>query len=377
MVAAMSMESILKRLEPDILLVVGDRTDVQLAAIERGVGALIVTGDNPVAAGVIAAAIKRRVNLIAVSHHTYRTVQLINMSIPIDQVMRTDQPFCTAEDLVEDVRSSLTTVRSLPVLDSDDRVVGVVTRSDLLHPVRRQVILVDHNERSQSVPGIETADIVGIVDHHRVADLQTNLPPLVRVEPLGACSTLVARLYGEAGIAVPPAIAGLLLGGIVADTLLFRSPTVTPVDRQIARELGERAGVDAQSLGEAILDIASDVGGRSAEELVAFDSKDFQVNGVRFAVSVIETTNAAALAGRRPELLEALDQRRSNGYWSALLVVVDVFHERTLVLISGHAEDVARAFDARLQDGVALEFPGVYSRKKQIIPRLAEIRPNT
>jgi manganese-dependent inorganic pyrophosphatase len=158
--------------------------------------------------------------------------------------------------------------------------------------------------------------------------------------------------------------------------LLFRSPTVTPVDRQIASELAELAGVDPRTLGEAILDIASDVNGRSAEELVAFDSKDFQVSGVRFSVSVIETTNAAALAGRRAELLEALDQRRSYGYWSALLVVVDVFHERTLVLISGHAEDVAQAFDARLEDGVALALPGVYSRKKQIVPRLAEIRTN-
>jgi manganese-dependent inorganic pyrophosphatase len=296
------------------------------------------------------------------------------MCVPIDQVMRTDPPFCTADDLLDDVRSSLTTVRALPVLDADDRVVGVVSRSDLLHPVRRRLVLVDHNERSQSVPGIESAEIIGIVDHHRVADLQTSLPPLMRVEPLGACSTLVAKLFAEAEIEIPPALAGVLLGGIVADTLLFRSPTVTPVDRQIASELAARSGVDPRSLGEAILDIASDVTGRSAEELVTFDSKDFQVSGVRFAVSVIETTNAAALAGRRAELLEALDQRRAQGYWSALLVVIDVFHERTVVLISGHADDVARAFDAQLKDGVALELPGVYSRKKQIVPRLAEIQ---
>jgi len=374
MIAAMSMDSILKRLEPDILLVVGDRTDVQVAAIEQGVGALIVTGDNPVADRVIEAARERRVNVIAVRHHTYRTVQLINMSVPIDQVMRVDQPFCSEEDLVDDVRSTLTSVRALPVLDADDRVVGVVTRSDLLSPVRRRVILIDHNERSQSVPGIETAEIVGIVDHHRVADLQTNLPPLMRVEPLGACSTLVARLYAEASVPVPPEIAGLLLGGIVADTLLFRSPTVTPTDRQIASELSSVSGVDPTELGEAILDIASDIGGRSAEELVGFDAKDFQVNELRFSVSVVETTNAAALAGRRAELVEALDQRRAHGYWSALLVVVDVFHGRTVVLISGHPEDVARAFDARLRDGVAVDLPGVYSRKKQIIPRLAEIR---
>lgn len=374
MVAAMTIESMLLRIEPDILLVVGDRADVQLAAIERGVGALVITGDTPVSAEVIRQASERRVTVITVPHHTYRTVQLINLSIPIEHVMRSDPPFCAADDLIEDVRATLTNVRALPVLDSDDRVVGVVTRTDLLRPTRRRVILVDHNERSQSVPGIETAEIVGIVDHHRVADLHTTLPPLMRVEPLGACSTLVARLFAEGSVAIPPDVAGLLVGGILADTLLFRSPTVTAVDRQVARELAELAGIDLNELGAAILDIASDVGGRTAEELVSFDFKDFQINGERFGVAVIETTNAAALAGRRAELTEALEQRRAFGYWSVLLVVVDVFHERTLVLVSGHAEEVARAFDARLRDGVALDLPGVYSRKKQIVPRLGDIR---
>ncbi len=373
MVAASAIETIRARIEPDVLLVVGDRTDVQLAAIDAGVGALIVTGGNPVAPEVIARARERRVSVIVVPHHTYRTVQLVNMSVPIEQVMRPDPPSCSADDLIEDVRATLTSVRALPVLDAEDRVVGVVTRTDLLRPIRHRVVLVDHNERSQAVPGIETAEIVGIVDHHRVADLQTNLPPLMRVEPVGACSTLVARLYAEARLDVPPAIAGVLLGGIVADTLLFRLPTVTEDDRRTARALAERAEVDLEELGMAILDIASDVGGRSAEELIATDFKEFQVNGARFGVAVIETTNAAALADRQAELVEALEQRRASGYWSVLLVVTDVVHERTLILIAGHAERVARAFDARLRNGVALDLPGVYSRKKQIVPRLGEI----
>jgi manganese-dependent inorganic pyrophosphatase len=373
MVAAMALESMQSRIEPDILLVVGDRADAQLAAIEHNVGALIITGDQPVAPRVIEKARERRVTVLTVPHHTYRTVQLINMSTPIEQVMRPDPPSCAADDLIEDVRSILTTVRALPVLDALDRVVGVVTRTDLLRPIRRQVILVDHNERSQAVPGIETAEIVGVIDHHRVADLQTNLPPLMRVEPVGACCTLVARLFAEAHVVVPPDIAGLLAGGIVADTLLFRSPTVTTEDRQQAQELATRAGVDLEELGTAILDIASDVASRTAEELVANDFKGFQINGARFGVSVIETINAAALAERRSELLEALEHRRAYGYWSVLLVIVDVFHERTVVLIAGHAEEVAHAFRAPLQDGHVLELPGVYSRKKQIVPLLGEI----
>jgi manganese-dependent inorganic pyrophosphatase len=373
-VAASSVETILARVQPGVILVVGDRTDAQLAAIELGVGALVVTGGLPVDPIVVERARSRQISVISVPHHSYRTVQLIDMCVPIERVMRKDPPSCSADDLVEDVRTTLTNVRALPVLDADDRVVGVVTRTDILRPTRRRVILVDHNERSQSVPGIETAEIVGIVDHHRVADVQTNLPPLMRVEPLGACSTLVAKLFGEAGIAIPPWIAGLLAGGIVADTLLFRSPTVTPEDRRAAFDLAATAGVDVEELGAAILDIASDVSGRTAEELIATDFKEFHVNGVRFGVGVIETTNAAALANRQSELRDALEQKRAAGFWSVLLVVTDVFHERTVVLIAGHPDRVAEAFRVPLCDGYFLDLPGVYSRKKQIVPRLSDVR---
>lgn len=373
-VATMSVESMLERLGPDVIVIVGDRTDVHLAAVEHGAGALIVTGGYPVDPVVIERASACGVTVVSVTSNTFRTVQLINMSIPIDGVMRRDAPSCSADDLIEDVRGTFSTVRSLPVLDADDHVVGVVTRADLLRTSRRQVILVDHNERSHAVPGIETAEIVGIIDHHRVADLQTTLPPLMRIEPLGACSTLVSKLYSEAGIEIPCQIAGLLLGGIVADTLLFRSPTVTEVDRTIAAQLAARANTDPEELGRAILSIASDVAGRSAEELVAGDFKEFRVSGVRFGIGVFETTNAAALNGRREELLDALEQLRTNGYWSVLLVIVDVFHERTIVLISGHAEEVAQAFGARLKEGCVLELDGVYSRKKLIVPRLGDIR---
>jgi manganese-dependent inorganic pyrophosphatase len=373
-VAASSVETILARVHPGVLLVVGDRTDAQLAAIELGVGALVVTGGLPVAAEVVERARHREIPVISVPHHSYRTVQLITMSVPIERIMRRDPPACSADDLVEDVRTTLTNVRALPVLDAGDRVVGVVTRTDILRPMRRRVVLVDHNERGQSVPGIETAEIVGIVDHHRVADLQTNLPPLMRVEPLGACSTLVAKLFAEANVAIPPEISGLLAGGIVADTLLFRSPTVTPEDRRLARSLAATAGVDVEELGRAILDIASDISGRTAEELIATDFKEFQVSGVRFGVAVIETTNASALRGRHDELLDAMEQRRSAGFWSVLLVVTDVFHERTVVLITGRPDRVAEAFAVPLRDGYYLDLPGVYSRKKQIVPRLSDIR---
>lgn len=374
MVAAMALESMYERIEQDTLVVIGDRTDAQLAAIDCGVGALIITGNQPVASEVIERAREKNVTIIVVPHHTYRTIQLIMMSIPIRYVMRPDPPSCSADDLLEDIRTSLTRVRLLPVLDSADHVVGVVTRTDLLRPNRRRVILVDHNERSQAVPGIEGAEIIGIIDHHRVADIRTSHPPLMRVEPVGSCSTLVAKLFAEAGITPPREIAGVLAGGILTDTLLFRSPTVTDEDRRWAHDLAAQAGVDPQELGLAILDVASDLTGQSADDLVGLDFKDFQVGDVRFGIAMLETVNAAALRDRRTELLNALEKRRANGYWSILLVVVDIFHERTMVHISGHAEEVARVFDQPLRDGSTLELQGVYSRKKQIVPLLGDIQ---
>lgn len=375
-IATMSMDSLLPRISPDVILVVGDRAEVHQAAVEFGVGALIVSGGHGVDPALVERAAERGTTVVLVPYNTFRTVQLINLSLPIDAVMRREPPSCFEDDLIDDVRAVLSTVRALPVLDADERVVGVVSRADILRATRRKVVLVDHNERSQSVSGIEAAEIVGIVDHHRVADLQTTLPPLMRVEPVGACSTLVAKLYREAAVEIPRPIAGLLLGGIVADTLLFRSPTVTPLDREIAAALAEQVATDPAELGKAILDIASDLAGRSAEELIVNDFKEFHVNGGRFGVAMLETTNAAALADRREELLTALEQKQESGYWSMLLVVVDVFHERTLVLISGHPEEVAEAFRTPLKGGCALELPGVYSRKKQIVPVLNEIHPS-
>lgn len=373
MVGAMDIDSMIKRIEPGILLVMGDREDAQRAAIEFGVGALVITGDKPVSERIIALAEERRVALITVPHHTFTTVRLIHMSTPVHHIMRTAVPTCGPADLVDEVRETLRggPHRSLIVVDEQSKVLGMISRTNLLKTARRRVVLVDHNERGQSVAGIEEAEIVGVIDHHRVADFQTSTPPFMRLEPVGSTSTIVAKLFDEAGMPMPPPIAGVLLAGILADTLLFRGPTTTAEDRRIAADLGRRSGEDMLVLGTEILMLASDVADRSALQLLTTDFKDFSVEGAHFGIGAIETTNGSDVLARRDEIFAEMIRMKGSSYTSILFAVIDILRETTTVLIAGHAAAIADTFAAELDaDGVAIRIPGIVSRKKQLVPQL-------
>ncbi|MDQ5823851.1 MAG: putative manganese-dependent inorganic diphosphatase [Chloroflexota bacterium] len=376
MVGAMQIDSMLKRLAPDIMMVMGDREDAQRAAIEFGVGALVITGDHPVSEEILAMAREREVTIISVPHHTYTTVRLIHMSVPVRHVMNRDPRTCGPDDLVEEVSERLRSgaARSLVVLKPDNTVMGFVSRSSLLRSARKQVVLVDHNERSQSVEGIEEADVVGVIDHHRVADFQTRVPPFMRLEPVGATSTIVGKLYLESGLPIPREMAGVLLGGILADTLVFRSATNTPEDERVARILAGRAGVDLEEFGNAILSTASDVSDRTAEQIVASDFKEFLANGSKFGIGTIETTSGAEVLSRREEILDELARLRAHeGYDSVIFAVIDIVHERTTLLVQGHTEALASTFDTSPADPHAVHLPGIVSRKKHIVPMLGTL----
>ncbi|GAC1326685.1 MAG: putative manganese-dependent inorganic diphosphatase [Chloroflexota bacterium] len=375
MVGAMEIDSMLGRLEPGILLVVGDREDAQRAAIEFGVGAIVVTGDHPVSQGIIDLAAERQVAVIAVPHHTYTTVRLIRLSTPVRNIMRTEAPVCGPDDVVDDVRETLgnSTDRFMVVVDGDGVVLGMVSRSNLLRSIHRQVVLVDHNERGQTVEGIEDAEIVGVIDHHRVADFQTRSALFMRMQPVGSTSTIVAQLFDESDVDVSPAIAGVLLSGILADTLLFNGPTTTPVDRTVAESLAQRSGIDPRELGERILNLASDVSDRSAEQLLMADFKEFNAAGNQFGIGTIETTNASDVLARQSEMMEALENARSQGYACVIFAVIDIVNKRTTLFVAGNSAAVAEAFGLAPPEDHALEVPGILSRKKNIVPLLGTI----
>jgi manganese-dependent inorganic pyrophosphatase len=373
MVGAMDVESMVRRLEPGVLLVIGDRPDAQRAAIEFGVGGLVVTGDQPVAAENVELARVRGVRIITVRHHTFTTLRLIQLSSPVRHVMQRDVATCHPDDLVEVAQEQLREGprRSLMVVDDDGVVRGIVSRSTLLRPVNRQVALVDHNERGQAVTGIEEAEVVAVIDHHRVADFWTRHPPYMRLEPVGATSTIVAKLFDEARVEMTSSIAGVLLSAILADTLLFRGPTTTAEDRRVAARLAEVAGVDSAELGDAILSIASDVSRRPAGELIAADFKEFSVDACRFGIGTLETTSAAPVLGRRGEFLAAM--AGLEGYDAVLFAVIDIVRERTTILCSRYAETVAEVLGGECADAHEVRIKGIMSRKKMIVPHLGAL----
>jgi manganese-dependent inorganic pyrophosphatase len=371
MVAAMDVETMRHRVEPDIMMVMGDREDAQRATIDEGVCALVITGDLPVSSEIVTLAREKNVTLISSPHHTFTTVRLLNLSIPVSHFMRRDVLTASPNDHLDDLRDMLTRQRTIPVEDASRRVAGVVSRSDLINPVRHGVYLVDHNERSQTVDGLDEAELLGIVDHHRIADIQSAAPIFFRNEIIGSTSTIIAGLFDEAGIPIPPPIAGILLGGLITDTVLFRSPTSTPRDERVAHELASVAGVDAREFGQEIFAIASDLSGRSTREILTTDFKEFRIDDTPFAVGYMETVHKRRVDEIRDELLAEMKTLRADkGYAALLFMVVDVVHSQTEILIAGMEHEVAEALGQRLASPHSVMMGGVMSRKKQVVPIL-------
>ncbi|GAC1394250.1 MAG: putative manganese-dependent inorganic diphosphatase [Ktedonobacteraceae bacterium] len=376
-VGAMQAETMADYVEPGCLVIVGDREDAQLKAIERGAATLVITGDLLVSERVIAAAKKQGVLLIGSPHHTFTTARLINLSIRTQDIMYREFDSCRPEELMSEVQQKLVRRRSLPVVDADGVLVGYLSRTDLINAQPKQVILVDHNEQSQAVDGIEEAELLGVIDHHRIADVHTSKPILFRAEPVGCTGTIITGLYHEAGIAIPREVAGLLLAGLLNDTLILRSPTCTARDERVAAELATIAGEDIEQYGQEIFAAAAaDLNERSAEALLTADFKEFGVQDATFAVGTVETASPMTVEKRIPELLammQKLAQERS--YTVLLFMIVDIIDMRCRLLISGGERAVAEVLHVPLEsDGHSVIVEDLVSRKKQVVPLLPRIQ---
>ena len=377
LVGAMQAETMVDYIEPGCLVVLGDREDAQLAAIEHGAAVLVITGDLLVSERTLAAARKNGVLVVSTGHHTFTAVRLINLSISTEHIMNREFDFSHPEDQMSEVQHTLARRRSLPVVDNDGKLVGFLSRTDILNARPKRVILVDHNEQSQAVDGIDEAELLGIIDHHRIADVHTNRPIMFRADPVGCTGTIIAGLYHEAGIAIPREAAGLLLGGLLYDTLILRSPTSTPRDELVATELAEIAGEDIEQYGQAIFAAAAvDLNERSAKELLTADFKEFTVRDTRFAIGTVETASPSTIEKRSQELLQTMRQlAHEHNYASFLFMIVDIINLRARVLISGAEHAAAEALGVPLEpDGHAAVVEGLVSRKKQLVPLLPRIQ---
>jgi manganese-dependent inorganic pyrophosphatase len=377
LVGAMQADTMADYIEPGCLVVMGDREDAQLKAIETGAAALVITGDLLISARALAAARQHGVMVISTAHHTFTAVRLINLSMSTQDIMNSEFDFCHPEDQMSEIQNTLARRRSLPVVDNDGMLVGYLSRTDLINARPKRVVLVDHNERSQAVDGIEEAELLGIIDHHRIADVHTNKPVMFRADPVGCTGTIIAGLYHEAGVEIPREVAGLLLAGLLYDTLILRSPTCTPRDERVAAELAAIAGEDIEQYGQEIFDAAAtDLNARSAEELITSDFKEFTVGETKFAIGTVETASPASIEKRIPELLSTMRQiAHERVYTSFLFMIVDIINMQCHLLIWGGEQAIADVLRVPLEpDGHSVIVEGFVSRKKQLVPLLPRMQ---
>lgn len=372
LVGATDVPTMTALLKPGDLLLVGNRLQAQLAALAAGVCGLIITNGAGIAAPVLQQAQDSGAVIIGTHHDTYRAARLLNLSVPVGAVMRRQVTAFKPEEGIADVLPVMTATkyRIFPVVE-DGRLVGTLSRAGVLAARRRRVILVDHNELSQAAAGMEEAEIVEIIDHHRLGGLLTGHPIFVYQEPVGSTATIVAELYRRQGLAPPRSMAGLLMAAIISDTVLFKSPTCTTADRNTARQLAVVAGVDLTAFGSAMLQAGAATEDMTAEQILHADLKEFSLTRWRVAVGQINTCCSSDLLAREKELREAMTALCARkDYDLVLLMVTDILAEDTTLLLEGPQQDlVAEAFGTPPQEGRLL-LPGVLSRKKQVVPPL-------
>lgn len=357
----------------DIVLI-GDRPQDQRLVIGAGCACLILTAGTEPDAAVLAEAEEKGVFVLTTQHDTYTVARLIQQSVPVQRVMRDAVVSFGPSELLSDVRERIaeTNYRNYPITEHG-RFVGLLDRSQMIVPQRPAIILVDHNERGQAVEGSEEADILEIIDHHRLGGLITGDPIFIRSEPIGSTSSIVATMIKESGVPFTRAVAGALLGAIISDTLFFRSPTGTPRDKEIAEELAAIAGVDIESFALAVLKSGSEIMTKPAAKLVTSDIKEFTFGDYRFAIGQVNTMDRQDALTREKELHDALEEfRKKEHFDAALLMVTDILAETTdLIAAGGLSAQLVKAFGEPGKTG-SFYLPGVLSRKKQIIPPLTE-----
>ncbi len=311
--------------------------------------------------------------MISTPLDAWRAARLLYQATPVSRIAKTkDLVSFHLDDFLDDVRDAVlqSRYRSYPVLDADNHVVGTLSRYHLIQPRRKRIVLVDHNEIGQSVAGLEQAELIGIVDHHRLADVQTAYPVFMRNEPVGSTNTIIATLYQENGLMPGEKLAGLMAAAIISDTVMFKSPTTTPRDRRMAERLAKIAGLDLDALGKEVFSAATV--DKTAEALLNSDLKEFHLGDHRVGIGQVTTMDSSALMKRKAELLDEMKKlKEKREYDMVLLMITDVLREGTELLYQGDQETIRQAFSLSRKPGNPVFLKGVVSRKKQTVPALA------
>ena len=374
-IAASGKNLMTRFIEKDDLVIMGDRVDAQQCAIDMDASCMVICQGYPISEDILRQAEKKQIVVIRTPHDTFTAAQHINQSIPVRFFMtRENLVTFHIRDFVDDVKEVMARkrFRDFPVLGNQGKFVGLVSRRRLLNVKKKQVILVDHNEKNQGVDGVEEADVLEIIDHHRLSSIETMGPVYFRNQPVGCTATIVYQMYEENGIAVDAVNAALLCSAIISDTLMFRSPTCTPLDEVTARKLAEIASINIEELAQEMFNAGSNLKGKSAEEILFLDFKQFTVNDTMFGVGQVNSMSAEELKEIKERVLPHMEKARKNhGLNMIFFMLTNIITESSELICCGAEarEKIISAYDLQ-DDAEILMLKGVVSRKKQLVPTL-------
>ena len=361
-------------IEPDDLIIMGDREEDHLQAIAQNVSCIIVGMGIEVSEKVIKLAHEREIVIIMSPYDTFTIARLINQSIPVRYIMKTDNLVTfNTEDFTDDIQNEMIKHRhrAFPVINKKGKCIGTISRRNFLDMHRKKVALVDHNEKDQAVDNIDKAEIVEIIDHHKLGSLETMVPISFRNQPVGCTATILYEMYGEQKLEISPSIAGLLCAAIISDTLMFRSPTCTLSDKMAAGALALIAGINIEQFAKEMFKAGSNLKDKSPEEIFYQDFKKFIMGDVTFGVGQITSLDAGELESIKEQLLPQMESEcGKHGIEMVFFMLTNIIEESTELLYygSGAKEVIEKAFEDLPVNEVSCELKGVVSRKKQLIP---------
>ncbi|GMR04168.1 MAG: putative manganese-dependent inorganic diphosphatase [Thermodesulfobacteriota bacterium] len=376
-VGAMEEESfaaILGSRRPDeCVVIVGDRVDIQRKTVSLGAGVLIISGGFSVDPEILDAAREKGVSVAVSPYDSATTALLVRLSTPAGSICNRDLVKVSPDEVVDDLRYKLAKTTGILVIDGEDALQGIITKSSFLKPSRVNLILVDHNELSQAVDGADRVNIIEVIDHHRIGGFNTSQPIPFICDPVGSTSCLIAELYRASGVPIKKDIAGLLLGGVLSDTVMLKSPTTTERDAAMVKWLEEKSGLDAMTFGAEIFGATSSIRKRGAAAVVRGDHKVFTVKGKSFGIGQVETIGFDEFYEEKDSLLAEVSKVRDDMRleFSALLVT-DIVMGTSLLLAVGAKEIIHNLGYPEVDENV-FNLRGVISRKKQVVPHIIGI----
>lgn len=374
-IAAMQKARILNRIRAGDVVILGDRTDVQIGSINTGCSALIITGNSTISQEVIRLATKKGTLIVSSPHHTFATAKLFDLSTPLHSIMSKDVPAAGLYTRISEIKRKVveSKYRCVLLVDGNNRLIGIITRTDLLHPIRKKVILVDHNEISQAVDGVQEAEILEIIDHHRVGDISTLMPIHVHNEPIGSTCTIIAGFMFLHRIDIPPEIAGLLLAGILSDTLILTLSTTTERDKEVAHRLADILDVEIEEYGKELLTASIGIKGQSAREILLHDFKEYLLGTKKVGVGQIMVLDEEEIRAKEKDIKSEMEHlRKEKQYDLVAFLVTNPLRKGEEIFVKGDKRIIEKAFAVKIQDDKCA-IPETLSRKKDFIPAIGYV----